>query len=94
MTVKSLYARTTGDKATHQRTIDAGLRRLTPHQQARIKLRATGKSYQQIATAEGEVSPASVRDSILRGIETIRKGIAEEPRYNHGGRASRRKRNG
>jgi len=86
MTIKALYAQITGDTTSHQRAIDARLRKLGKRQMGRIRDFAGGANYHDIATIEG-VSAASVRDSILRGLEAIRKDLAQEPRFNKRGRA-------
>ena len=85
MTIKELYGKITGDTTAHQRAIDARLRKLTTPQQVRIRAFATGCNYHDIAAVE-KATPASVRDSVLRGLEAIRKDLAGEPRYNRIGR--------
>jgi len=85
MTLKALYAEITGDQTTHQRTIDAHFRKLDTNRRTRIRMRCAGSSYHQIAATEG-THAASVRDSIVRAMERIRKAAAGEPRYNHVGR--------
>ncbi len=47
---------------------------------------AAGATYHQIGAGAG-ISAASARECILRALETLRKAIHKEPRYNHTGRA-------
>jgi DNA-directed RNA polymerase specialized sigma24 family protein len=84
-TLKAFYGQTTGDTTTHQRTIDAHFKKLDKRRQAIIRELLQGKTYLRIAREMG-VTATSVRESVARAIERIRKGIAEEPRYNHVGR--------
>jgi len=84
-TLKALYQEITGDLETHQRTVDAAVKRMDPRRQAIIKARVAGQSYHQIGAAHG-ITAASVRDTILRALENARKTAHHEPRYNHKGR--------
>ena len=85
-TLKAFYAKITGDATTHQRTIDAHFRKLDTRRQAIIRARLEGKSLQEIGNQHGGINGATVRETMLRGIERIRKAIAGEPRFNHVGR--------
>jgi DNA-directed RNA polymerase specialized sigma24 family protein len=88
VTMKHLYQLTTGDLATHQRTIAAQVARLDTRRQ-RILMRAVaGASLRQIAAEEG-VSHGSVQSLIRKSLEATRKAIAGEPRYNRRGRKRR-----
>ena len=84
-TIKGLYGRITDDWETHQRTIDAQLRKLDMRRQSMLRRLALGESYHEIARAEG-ITAAAARDTMLRAIERMRKAIAGEPRFNHVGR--------
>jgi DNA-directed RNA polymerase specialized sigma24 family protein len=83
--LKTLYTDTTNDTTSHQRTIHMWYLRLNTHQQGMIAARLEGESYRAIGD-KYQVTAASARESILRGLERIRKAIAEEPRYNKVGR--------
>lgn len=85
-TLKALYAEVTGDKTTHQRTIDAHFRKLAKRRQDAIRARLAGQSYAEIGTTLGHISAASAREIILRALEAIRKQAHQEPRFNHIGR--------
>jgi DNA-directed RNA polymerase specialized sigma24 family protein len=82
-TIKALYARITGDTASHQRRIDGHLKRMDPRRQRIMRRRAAGASLYEIAAEEG-VSHGSVQSIVLRTCEAIRKAIAGEPRYTFG----------
>jgi DNA-binding NarL/FixJ family response regulator len=87
MTLKALYQLKTGDEAAHQRRIDGHFRKLDGRRQAMIRAMLAGETLRQIGAEHG-VSAGSVQDAINRAMERIRKAIADEPRYNHIGRAS------
>lgn len=87
MTLKALYQLSTGDAASHQRRIDGHFRHLDARRQAMIRARLAGLSLRAIGREHGGLTAATVKDAINRGLEKIRKAIAEEPRYNRIGRA-------
>ncbi len=83
--MKALYQAVTGDTAAHQRAIDARFRKLDPRRQRLIKARLEGQSLRQIAATEG-VTGGSIQSAINTALESIRKELAGEPRYNREGR--------
>ena len=88
MTIKTLYQHITGDHASHQRRIDAHLRKLDPRRQRMLRARAAGQTIREIADQE-HISVGSAQSAIVGACERIRKAIAGEPRYNRTGRNTR-----
>jgi DNA-directed RNA polymerase specialized sigma24 family protein len=90
MTMKQLYAFTTGDTTAHQRRIDGQVRKLDPRRLRVLRARCAGQSLAQIGAREG-CTFGSIASLINKSMEAVRKAIASEPRYNRvghpGGRA-------
>ena len=91
--MKQLYQLTTGDLASHQRRIDAHIRKLDPRRLRVLRARCEGQSLKQIGAAEA-CSFGSVASLIKKSMEAVRKAIANEPRFNRighpGGRAQQK----
>jgi DNA-directed RNA polymerase specialized sigma24 family protein len=81
--MKALYEQTTGQTA-HQRRIDGQVRKLDPRRQRILRRRLDGAKLAAIG-AELGISHGSVASAIKKSMEAIRKAIAGEPRFNHGG---------
>ena len=88
MTMKQLYQLHTGDLASHQRAIDARVKRLPEDRQRILQAAIAGESLRDIAAREG-VSHGTIQSSIRRSLEAVRKDIAREPRYNRVGRSKK-----
>jgi DNA-directed RNA polymerase specialized sigma24 family protein len=89
MTVKALYQRYTGDLAAHQRAIDGRFRKLTDQRRRIIAAAASGRTLREIATSEG-IGHGAVDTILRRSMESIRKDLHHEPRYNKNGRRKQR----
>ena len=85
--MKDLYAEFTGDTASHQRRIDGHFRKLDPRQRRIIRARLEGRTLTEIGQAHG-ITAGSAHSVIRKAMESIRKKIAGEPRYNRIGHGS------
>jgi hypothetical protein len=85
LTLKALYQSITGDLAAHPAAIHARFRKLDAHMQRLANRRMAGQRLREIAAAEG-VKHGTVANALRRAMESIRKSIAGEPRYNRVGR--------
>lgn len=86
-TLKGLYAELTGDTASHQRRVDGHFRKLDKRQQRIIRARIDGRTLAEIGEAHG-ITAGSAHSVIRKALESIRKKIAGEPRYNRIGHGS------
>ena len=91
MTMKQLYQLHTSDLTSHQRAIDARVRRLSPLRQEILHRVASGEPLRSIAHDKG-VSHGSIHSVVKQSLEAVRKELAREPRYNKTGRKRKHER--
>lgn len=88
MTHTDLYRETTGDKATHHRTITAALAKAQPTQRRIFELYARGMSDRDVGAATHRTH-GTARGILRRAMFAAYKRIHHLPRYHLVGRSKR-----